>query len=68
MTATEFSQTIHFEATGLTVPIDLTESRVMRRGDVLTVTAALREAGTDRNGSCWLDDAEENQVRKHGQN
>ena len=66
MTATEVGQTIHFAATGLTVPLDSTESRVMRRGDVLTVTAALRRAGTDRNGSCWLDASEEDQVRKHG--
>lgn len=46
---------LHTGLTVLTTPGALASSVVLRRGQTVTVTDALREASRDREGRSWLD-------------
>lgn len=63
--------TIHFLAAGVTYATKKDDpfgfgGRTSKRGDELKVTAELRAANSDRNGDCWLDQSEDEQLALHG--
>jgi hypothetical protein len=69
-TRPEPGEQIHFRESGFTFAVSegYSGTHVSRRGQTITVTAALIEASVDRNGDSWLDlvDDELGQIERWG--
>lgn len=62
----QLHERIHFVATGLTVTLARSDTRVMKYGDELTVTPELVRWTRNKYGRSWLSYSEDDQLRIWG--